>query len=225
MSLRGGKMIRVLHLDNDIHHQAFIKTKLLNITSDIELERVSSIDEAKPLLNSGDYNCVLTDDQQPNNAGVGLLHQSREKGDLIPFVILSDMFETKKDFILGAYADDEFNVAVEFLRFDLICRLINQLVAKHKEVLQKQGLISNLFDGSPELSEKVGLAEGSLTKREKEILTLIASGKSNKEIATDLGISYWTVINHVHNLFVKLGLHSRAEAIRIALGMKLTDRG
>ena len=52
----------------------------------------------------------------------------------------------------------------------------------------------------------------SLTQREIENLKLIASGKSNKEIARKLGITEATVKVHNKNLFKKLGLKSRVEA-------------
>jgi ATP/maltotriose-dependent transcriptional regulator MalT len=67
------------------------------------------------------------------------------------------------------------------------------------------------------LSGKAGsrLADG-LTGREVEVLTLIATGKTNREIADDLVISEKTVARHVSNIFVKLGLASRAAATAYA---------
>ena len=65
---------------------------------------------------------------------------------------------------------------------------------------------------SPEREEDV-----SLTNREREILELIAAGKSNKLIARDLTISDGTVKVHVKNLLRKLNVHSRLEAAVWAL--------
>lgn len=60
-----------------------------------------------------------------------------------------------------------------------------------------------------------GLVEKyNISKRELEILTLILDGKSNKEIKTQLFISYHTVKNHIYNLFQKLGVKSRYELMR-----------
>lgn len=55
-----------------------------------------------------------------------------------------------------------------------------------------------------------------LTKREREVWRLLASGASNASIAQTLFISEHTVKFHVHNLLRKLGLKSRAEAIAAA---------
>jgi DNA-binding NarL/FixJ family response regulator len=56
-----------------------------------------------------------------------------------------------------------------------------------------------------------------LTGREKEILQLIAEGKSNKEIATQLNLSVYTVETHRGNILSKLGLHSVPELILYAV--------
>jgi PAS domain S-box-containing protein len=52
-----------------------------------------------------------------------------------------------------------------------------------------------------------------LTIREREVLTLLTRGSSTKEIADALFISVSTVRNHIQNIFDKLGVHSRSEAI------------
>jgi DNA-binding NarL/FixJ family response regulator len=57
-----------------------------------------------------------------------------------------------------------------------------------------------------------GLADAvRMTKREREIMNLIAEGLSNKEIAQRLGIATYTVKSHVHNILEKLALHSRLQ--------------
>jgi DNA-binding NarL/FixJ family response regulator len=50
-----------------------------------------------------------------------------------------------------------------------------------------------------------------MTKREREIIVLIADGLSNKEIARQLNIATHTVKSHVHNIMEKLALHSRLQ--------------
>jgi DNA-binding CsgD family transcriptional regulator len=57
---------------------------------------------------------------------------------------------------------------------------------------------------------------GGLSRRESEVLTLVAAGKTNRAIATELFISEKTVARHVSNIFAKLGLSSRAEATAYA---------
>ena len=57
-----------------------------------------------------------------------------------------------------------------------------------------------------------------LTGRERDVLSGIARGQSNREIATSLGIGLGTVKAHVKRLFLKLGVHDRALAPLVALG-------
>ena len=61
----------------------------------------------------------------------------------------------------------------------------------------------------------------SLTERELEVLSLVGHGRSNKEIATDLGITERTARTHVSNILGKLGLASRTQAALYAVEHKL----
>jgi two-component system, NarL family, response regulator NreC len=56
-----------------------------------------------------------------------------------------------------------------------------------------------------------------LTEREREVLQLLAEGKSNKETATVLNLSPYTVETHRNNLMQKLGLHNTAEIVLYAV--------
>jgi len=60
-----------------------------------------------------------------------------------------------------------------------------------------------------------------LTKREKEIFTLLVNNKTTKEIAKHLGISEKTVRNHISNAMQKLGVKGRAQAVVELLRMKI----
>jgi DNA-binding NarL/FixJ family response regulator len=72
---------------------------------------------------------------------------------------------------------------------------------------------------APELARVRGLEPRDghgLTKRELEILRVLATGKSNREIAAALVISDHTVRRHIQNIFAKLGVSSRAAATAFA---------
>jgi RNA polymerase sigma factor (sigma-70 family) len=74
--------------------------------------------------------------------------------------------------------------------------------------------VKDYLAGERETTSK--LLDG-LTEREQEVLTELAEGASNDEIAAQLGISSKTVNRHRENLMRKLNLHSRAELVKYAI--------
>jgi len=60
-----------------------------------------------------------------------------------------------------------------------------------------------------------------LSERELEVLTLLASGRPNREVARDLFVSVGTVKTHTNNIYRKLGVRNRAEALTRARSLKL----
>lgn len=75
-------------------------------------------------------------------------------------------------------------------------------------------LVRDFLDGGRAGTEQ---ASSDLTDREQEVLTYLAEGASNEEIATSLVISPKTVARHRENIMRKLNLHSRAELVRYAI--------
>ncbi len=64
------------------------------------------------------------------------------------------------------------------------------------------------------------MSKSILTKREREVFTLLIANKTTKEIADKLGISEKTVRNHVSNTMQKLGVKGRAQAVVELLRLK-----
>lgn len=67
-------------------------------------------------------------------------------------------------------------------------------------------------------------ADAALTPREKEVLVLIARGHDNRQIVENLSLSEGTVKNHITNIYDKLGIRSRAEAVAWAWEHGLVQR-
>jgi DNA-binding NarL/FixJ family response regulator len=99
------------------------------------------------------------------------------------------------------------------------------LVAAPAESVQGRGPCSaGQAAASSALAEDHGrLAQ--LTRRELEVLRLVAKGRSNKLIARELGITEHTVKLHVHNLALKLEVSNRTEAASLYLAQKQGDAG
>jgi two-component system NarL family response regulator len=76
---------------------------------------------------------------------------------------------------------------------------------------------------SPERTQQV--PPPRLTDREMQVLKLVARGMNNRDIAKELYISDNTVKNHVRNILEKLQIHSRMEAVMVAVREKLIEFG
>lgn len=85
-----------------------------------------------------------------------------------------------------------------------------------------QAISEILLDGFLEKPQPMR-PENLLTKRETEIVSLLARGKSNKEVATELNISLRTAETHRANIMNKLQLHSVQDLVRYAVKNKLVE--
>jgi DNA-binding CsgD family transcriptional regulator len=97
------------------------------------------------------------------------------------------------------------------------CRSLGDEEASALELAAAKSIFERL-GAKPDLArlgERSGASHG-LSHRELEVLRLIAAGKSNRAIARALVISEHTVARHVHNIFTKLGVSSRAGATAFA---------
>ena len=99
------------------------------------------------------------------------------------------------------------------------------LVAAVRAIAKGEGYISPavsdavLSDYRKHVTDPLDL----LTSREREVLQLIAEGQTNKEIATGLNLSVYTVEAHRGRIMEKLNLHSTGELVRFALRNGLID--
>ena len=162
---------------------------------------------------------VVMDVNMPGASGVDGVNAIRQAGFTIPIVMLTvsedddDLFESIK---AGANGYLLKNVRPEQLFEDL-------RGVMHGEAPIAPAVASKLLDalrvgGIPARGQAAAPAQDSiLTRRESEILQLVADGLSNKEIATVLTITEGTVKNHVHNALEKLHLTNRVQAAAYAV--------
>ena len=99
------------------------------------------------------------------------------------------------------------------------------LIAAVRAVARGEGYLSPgvadavLTDYRQHVTDPIDL----LTSREREVLQIIAEGKTNKEIATTLNLSVYTVDAHRGRIMEKLNLHSTGELVRFAIRKGLVD--
>jgi DNA-binding NarL/FixJ family response regulator len=82
---------------------------------------------------------------------------------------------------------------------------------------RSQKLRAALRDGFGENHSPAVTDHGGLSKRERQVLSLIVAGKSSKQIAVELGISFKTAVTHRASIMAKLDVHEIASMVREAL--------
>ncbi|MDQ3660472.1 MAG: LuxR C-terminal-related transcriptional regulator [Actinomycetota bacterium] len=109
----------------------------------------------------------------------------------------------------------------------LACRALGDSSSAEMEVdaaraaFEELGAVPDLERVAQLMAGPSGQAPGGLTRREVQVLELVASGKTNRAIATELFLSERTVARHVSNIFTKLGLSSRSAATAYAYEHRL----
>jgi DNA-binding NarL/FixJ family response regulator len=189
---------------------------LLGLLPDIEvLGTASDGEEAIALVERLRPDVVLMDLRMPRCDGVAATRRLREQGS------------TTKVVVLTTYADDRSVVealragARGFLTKDAgaeeIARAIAAVVRGDAAIdpAVQHHLVAAVA-AQPELPD-------GLTPREGEVLTLIAQGLSNGEIAARLFVSEATVKSHVNHLFAKTGVRDRAQAVSYAYRQGLAE--
>ncbi len=162
---------------------------------------------------------VIMDIAMPNLNGIDAAAQMAKRNAGVKVIILSmhsdESYLTRaltagvKGYLLKETADVDLYRAVQVVAQGKVFfspTIANTLLEDYMRQLQQRGL-----QDSYEL----------LTDREKEIFQLLAEGKSNKEVATMLDLSTYTVETHRTHIMQKLNLHSSADIVLYAVRKKI----
>jgi two-component system NarL family response regulator len=125
-------------------------------------------------------------------------------------------FREARVVILSNYAgSDEIYAALQAGA----CAYLSKTVEHDQLLLAVRAAAAGRAYLPPELGARLAarLPHSDLSPREKEVLTLVARGRKNQEIAATLGISEGTVKNHVSSIIEKLGVGQRTEAVAVAI--------
>jgi len=162
---------------------------------------------------------VLMDVNMPDSTGVDGVAAIRAAGFATPIIMLTvsedddDLFESIK---AGANGYLLKNVRPEQLFEDM--RGVMRGEAPIAPAVASKLLDALRTGGIPARGQATPAPQDTiLTRRESEILQLVANGLSNKEIANELTITEGTVKNHVHNALEKLHLTNRVQAAAYAV--------
>jgi len=146
---------------------------------------------------------TLLDLRMPKLDGVGVIDEIRQEETSARIIILTT-YDADNDIYRAIKAGAKGYLLKDARREELLdcIRKVNR-----GETSVPQALVEKLA---------AGMSSETLTGRELGVLMLLARGKSNKEIGANLFISETTVKGHLRNIFTKLNVLSRTEAITVA---------
>ncbi|WP_430645269.1 response regulator [Agromyces sp. GXS1127] len=213
-----GDAIRVLVVDD----QALVRTgfrMILEIEPDLDVVgEVADGEEAIAAVRALEPDVVLMDVRMPRTDGIEATRRIvEEHGTTVRIVMLTT-------FDLDEYVFDALQAGASgFLLKDVQAEL---LVAGVRAVHQGESLLApsvtrrmiETFVGRPrpDAASAPSHLVAALTDRERDVLALVAQGRTNGEIADDLFISETTVKTHIGRLLAKLGARDRVQAVIIA---------
>lgn len=156
----------------------------------------------------------LCDIQLPDGSGIDFVRAVESKSKSLVLTVLGDKTSVLMALEAGAdgylLKDSDGHVILKNIRKTMAgSNPISPEAATHLLGAFKQSGLGSLFRKN----------ESDLNARETEILTCFAKGLSYKETASTLGLSPHTVNDHVKNIYAKLRVHSKSEAIFEALQM------
>ena len=194
---------RVLVVDDDPGVRDSL-TLLLSL-KDISTQPFANADSFLESYTPERVGCVLTDLRMPGMTGLELQTALRERHIELPVVVL-----TAHGDVATARAALK-NGAFDFLEKPIDDAMLLDVLHNALRVDRERRSVAVQRSTSDERRER-------LTRREREILKLLTAGHSNREIATQLGISPRTVEVHKARIMDKLECHSLAELIRVNIG-------
>ncbi len=178
----------------------------------------ATLEEARPLL-AERPDVVVIDLHMPGSDGIEAIRRLRAEGVEVPLVALT-VSESGEDMAAALQAGAR-GYLLKSMEPDEVIEAIGR--AARGEIVVAPAMTGKLMR-LLELKDAAKSAASELTQREREILSYLARGFSNKAIAQELGISADTVKLHVRNVLAKLNLSSRVEAAVFAVKHDLDRR-
>ena len=204
--------IRVLVCDDHVIVREGLK-RLIETAGDIVVAgEAGSGEEAVETVSRVHPDVVLMDIRLPGMDGVATTAVIREKFPSTRILALSTFVDD--DLIFGALRAGAHGYLAKDVEPERLFDAIRS-VAASKSIMSDEvvnRLVHRIVTGHP-LDPRPGSALERLTAQERVVLRLVAEGLTNQDIADSLCLSIKTVKSHLSNIFAKLDVHNRAQAV------------
>jgi DNA-binding NarL/FixJ family response regulator len=185
----------------------------------VELNEAGTADEAVEILASTKHDVALVDIRLPGRTGLDLLKEIRVTWPDLPVIILSSF--DNGEYVKAALAEGAAGYLLKDTTPEDLVQAIQVALSGSGNVLSPRA-VRNLFEESTqekEARQDGPIHDAGLTRREADVLQLLAGGASNREISRQLYLSEKTVKAHLAAVFRKLGVSNRTQAAMMAVAM------
>ncbi|MEJ2620448.1 MAG: response regulator transcription factor [Candidatus Thiodiazotropha sp.] len=207
--------LNILIVEDDPGARQRLSSAIQDLPDMQVIEAVSTLSAARAVIESSWPDVLLVDLGLPDGDGTELIREVSSSPGRCEIMVITVFGDEKH--ILRAIEAGATGYLLKEEESDQIGRCIHQLVeggspisapiARHLlSQFRKDGLAeTNATDSDNDAPQ--------LTERETEVLRLIAKGYNSNEISEVLEVTYHTVTSHVRNIYRKLAVHSRSEAV------------
>ncbi|HBG48064.1 MAG TPA: hypothetical protein DDW90_00835 [Cyanobacteria bacterium UBA9971] len=161
------------------------------------------------------FDLILLDVMMPNMDGWATLKAIRENNDrkTIPIIMLTAQDKEQHQISGLKFGADDY-IVKPFTLPNLLARIEALLRRSNWKTENNQSIPASLSFASDEPID-------TLTTRETEVLSLVAQGSNNQEIAEKLFVREVTIKTHLNNIFKKLNVSNRTQAVLLAMQLKI----
>ena len=210
-------MIRIMIVD-DHEVVRFGLTNLLARQQDWEVvTEAGSMAEAIQQADEHEPDVIVMDIRLNDGSGIDACREIVKKHPQVKVIMLTSFAED--ELLFNAISAGAVGYVLKQVGNDDLIRAIETIA--RGEALLDPSITGQVLAKLRKASRVEAFAD--LTEQELKVLSLIAKGHTNKEIATDLHLGEGTVRNYVSSIFGKLGLSNRAEATAYAVRHNLDD--
>jgi len=210
--------VRVLLIDDDEFMRRVIAQELLSDMR-IQLEgQGSSVRDGRRLLATHEFDVLMVDLRLGDGSGFDLIREARKLHRYCEIIVISaleDDAHVMHAFELGATGYLLKHAWLQSFA-EAVLQVVNGGAAITPKLTRRLLTRMNLQGSGERPATETPLREATLTAREREVLRFVARGCVSKEISMRLGISGQTVNAHIKNIYKKLHVHSRAQAVSLA---------
>lgn len=200
--------------DADVRHRL---SQLIDSHEDFELlHTAATLAEGLAALQQYKPDILLTDLGLPDGSGIEII-KAIEKQHLDCEAMVISGFQDE-NIVFKAL---EAGAKAYILKHDESTKITDAITSMMNGGAPISPMIARLMLQKFQTRSQVNALPEALTERQIKILKLVSQGFSSKEIAEKLEISYYTVTTHIKNIYNKLQVNSRTEAMREALKLGL----